>query len=94
MELPKEDIILKQRKDNKKKRRAEYEKIYFKDPDVIKQRKKTQLLYRQINQRETPNRQPKPIYIEFQKEFYQKQRDSRKNPFLRSTNGNYILTFD
>ena len=94
MELEKEDVILKQKKINRIKRQTEYQMIYLNDPKVIKQRKKKQLLYKQINHYESPNRQPKPIYMEYQKEFYQKQRDSRKNPFLRSTNGNYILTFD
>ena len=94
MELEKEDIILKQRKINRIKRQTEYQKIYLSDPKVVKQRKKQQQLYKQINHYESPNRQPKPIYMEYQKEFYQKQRDGRKNRFLRSNEGNFILTFD
>jgi hypothetical protein len=95
MELEKEDVIVKQKYENRIKRQTEYNrKKYLKDPNVLKRTKKKQLLYKQINHYESPNRQPKPIYMHHQKEWYDKQRESRKNPFLRSNHGEFILTFN
>mgnify|MGYP003154603145 CR=1 FL=1 len=94
MDLPTEDIILKQRRINSIKKQIEYKKTYLKDPIVFKNHKEKQLLYKQINIYEEPKRKPKPIHMQHQKVWYDKQRDGRKNPYLRSKVGEFIISFD
>ena len=94
MELEKEDIILKNKRDNNLKRQIEYQKKYLKDPKNKLNYKNIKLLYKKINIYESYKGNPKPKYMNYQKEWYEKQRESRKNPFLRSNDGEFILTFN
>tara|TARA_R110000851_G_scaffold2360_1_gene9273 strand:+ start:827 stop:1087 length:261 start_codon:yes stop_codon:yes gene_type:complete len=86
MDLPKEDILIKQKRERKK----EYDNVYFKKPNVKKHRQKQ----KQQNILKLKNIESKPIYVQYQKEFYDKQSDGRKNPYLRSNEGKFTLTFN
>lgn len=90
MDLPKEDILIKQKRERKK----EYDKVYLKDPNVKKHRQKQRQHYTKINIFKLKNIESKPIYVQYQKEFYDKQSDGRKNPYLRSNEGKFTLTFN
>ena len=87
MELPKEDVILKQRKDKmNKSTRGDLKKI--------EDQKKRCREYKHTHIYKKYFKEEKPFLILQRKKLYDKIRDERKHPFLRTNVGEFLLSFN
>mgnify|MGYP003644575273 CR=1 FL=1 len=94
--LPTEDIILKQKKDMKKKNQIVYYKEFMKNISgpALAQHNRQQLEYRNVVRSKKYFHQPIPVHIKYKKEWYVTQKDNKKHPYLRSNDGEFVISFD
>ena len=94
MERPKEDVILKQRKDKMNKYNKEYYKSTRGDLKKIEDQKKRCREYKHTHIYKKYFKEEKPFLILQRKKLYDKIRDERKHPFLRTNVGEFLLSFN